>query len=111
LVTPRPPGHPAPPAPLAESTLSDGEQDAEEELSTLRDERERLLREIADLRARPVSVLAGQTSSREMLGLREVINRKDKEILDLKDSLDAKDRETLNTRDRLRESDRARREF
>jgi len=48
---------------------------------------------------------------KELLGLREVINRKEKDLLDLRDSFDAKDRQILDHKDRVREHERARRDL
>jgi DNA-binding response OmpR family regulator/chromosome segregation ATPase len=43
---------------------------------------------------------------RELLNLREVINKKEKEILDLKDDLDSKERQILDHKDKVRELER-----
>ena len=103
----------APPAPATPvenkvPTLVDEEPiSSEDELIALRQERDRLLHDVEALKARS----GGAPTSRELLALREVINRKDKEILELKDSIDARDRDGLGARDRLREAERARREL
>jgi len=48
---------------------------------------------------------------RDLLGLRETINRKEKDMLDLRDALDAKERQMLDHKDRIREHERARRDL
>jgi len=48
---------------------------------------------------------------RDLLGLRETINRKEKDLLDLRDALDAKERQMLDHKDRIREHERARRDL
>lgn len=53
----------------------------------------------------------GLMQSRELITLKEIINKKDKEILDLRDALDAKDRQVLDARDKAREQERQRREL
>lgn len=68
-----------------------------------------LTNEVDDLRSR----LQAQPMSKEkdLLSLREVINRKEKDILDLRDSLDAKERQILDHKDRVREHERTRRDL
>ncbi len=63
--------------------------------------------------ARPTGSPAsgGLMQSRELITLKEIINKKDKEILDLRDALDAKDRQVLDARDKAREQERQRREL
>ncbi len=46
------------------------------------------------------------SSAREVLALREVINKKEREILDLKDALDGKDRTLLESKQKLRDLER-----
>ena len=48
----------------------------------------------------------GFSRDRELLNLREVINKKEKEILDLKDDLDSKERQILDHKDKVRELER-----
>jgi CheY-like chemotaxis protein len=48
---------------------------------------------------------------RDLLGLRETINRKEKDLLDLRDALDARERQMLDHKDRIREHERARRDL
>ena len=83
-------------------------------------ERAKLQSEIDDTKiaaaaaaARPTGSPAsgGLMQSRELITLKEIINKKDKEILDLRDALDAKDRQVLDSRDRAREQERQRREL
>jgi CheY-like chemotaxis protein/predicted nucleic acid-binding Zn-ribbon protein len=68
-----------------------------------------LTNEVEDLRSR----LQAQPMSKEkdLLNLREIINRKEKDILDLRDSLDAKERQILDHKDRVREHERTRRDL
>ncbi len=72
-------------------------------------ERQRLRTEVDELKAR----LAAQPISREkdILSLRETINRKEKDVLDLRDALDAKERQILDQKDRNREHERQRRDL
>jgi CheY-like chemotaxis protein len=65
--------------------------------------------EAEELRSR----LAAQPISKEkdILALREIINRKEKDSLDLRDELDAKERQILDHKDRVRENERARRDL
>lgn len=87
------------------------------EATRLREERDRLKTESDELRTRPTTgapaAAAGSSFSREreLLGLREVINKKEKEILDLRDSLDSKERQILDARDKARELERTRRDL
>jgi CheY-like chemotaxis protein len=75
----------------------------------LEDEKRELAAVIDDLRghlqAQPLH------KEKDLLGLRETINRKEKDILDLRDALDAKDRQILDQKDRMREHERARRDL
>jgi CheY-like chemotaxis protein len=72
-------------------------------------ENHHLEREVEDLRTR----LAAQPLSKEkdILALREIVNRKEKDILDLRDELDTKERQILDHKDRVRENERARRDL
>lgn len=54
---------------------------------------------------------SGLSRDRELLNLREVINRKESEILDLKDSVDAKERQILDQKDKVRALERKVREM
>lgn len=47
---------------------------------------------------------------RELLGLREIINKKEKEILDLRDALDQRDRMILDAREKSRDLEKSRRD-
>ena len=51
------------------------------------------------------------SKERDLLGLREIINRKEKDILDLRDAMDAKERLILDHKDKIREHERARRDL
>jgi CheY-like chemotaxis protein len=83
--------------------------DLQKRIHELEDEKRELGAVIDDLR----SHLQSQPLHKEkdLLGLRETINRKDKDILDLRDALDAKDRQLLDQKDRMREHERARRDL
>jgi CheY-like chemotaxis protein len=87
----------------------------EGEMARLREERDKLAKEVEDLKARAPMKSEGTgasfTREREFLNLREVINKKEKEVLDLKDAIDGKDRQLLDMKDKLRESERARRDI
>lgn len=84
-------------------------------------ERTRLLGEIDELKSRPPVVApapaptpgpsSGLLRDRDVINLKEIINKKDKEILDLRDAMDAKDRQVLDARDRAREIERQKREL
>jgi CheY-like chemotaxis protein len=78
-------------------------------LHDLETEKHRLLAEIEELKTR----LQAQPLSKEkdILSLREIINRKEKDVLDLRDALDAKERQILDHKDRVRENERARRDL
>ena len=83
--------------------------DLQKRIHELEDEKRELGSVIDDLRAH----LQAQPLHKEkdLLGLRETINRKEKDILDLRDALDAKDRLILDHKDRMREHERARRDL
>jgi CheY-like chemotaxis protein len=83
--------------------------DLQKRVHELEDEKRELAAVIDDLRGH----LQSQPLHKEkdLLGLRETINRKEKDILDLRDSLDAKDRQILDHKDRMREHERARRDL
>ncbi len=92
-----------------QSTAAPATQPAKE--GDFRRERDNLLREVEELRAKAAArpeAGSGSNFSREkeFLNLREIINKKEKEILDLRDSLDAKERLILDGKDKLREADR-----
>jgi len=75
----------------------------------LEDDKRRMESQIEDLNGR----LQVQPfhKERDLLGLRETINRKEKDLLDLRDALDAKERQMLDHKDRIREHERARRDL
>jgi DNA repair exonuclease SbcCD ATPase subunit len=94
----------------ASATASDAVfSDLQKRIHELEDEKRELGAVIDDLR----SHLASQPLHKEkdLLGLRETINRKEKDVLDLRDALDAKDRQILDQKDRMREHERARRDL
>jgi hypothetical protein len=86
-------------------------------MAEVKAERDRLRREVEELRNRPAAKAeptpgaAGFSREREFLNLREIINKKEKEILDLRDSLDAKERQILDSKDKLRELERRSRDL
>jgi CheY-like chemotaxis protein/chromosome segregation ATPase len=84
-------------------------KDLQTRFHELESDKHRLESEIEELRAR----LQAQPISKEkdMLSLREIINRKEKDVLDLRDALDAKERQILDHKDRIRENERARRDL
>jgi CheY-like chemotaxis protein len=83
--------------------------DLQKRIHDLEDEKRELAAVIDDLQAH----LQTQPLHKEkdLLGLRETINRKEKDILDLRDTVDAKDRQILDHKDRMREAERARRDL
>ncbi|MCG5055051.1 MAG: response regulator [Myxococcales bacterium] len=72
-------------------------------------ERDQLSREVDDIKSRPQA--PGSARDREILSLREVINKKERDLLDLRDQLDGKERQILDHKDRIRENERARRDM
>jgi len=92
-------------APIHDAAFSELQKRVHE----LEDERRELSAVIDDLRSR----LHAQPlhKERDLLELREAINRKEKDVLDLRDALDAKDRQILDQKDRMREHERARRDL
>ena len=80
-----------------------------ERIHQLEDDKRRLQSEVEELNGR----LQAQPfhKERDLLGLRETINRKEKDLLDLRDALDAKERQMLDHKDRVREHERARRDL
>ena len=94
----------------ASATANDAAfSDLQKRVHDLEDEKQELAAVIEDLR----SHLQSQPLHKEkdLLGLRETINRKEKDILDLRDAVDAKDRQILDHKDRMREHERARRDL
>ena len=92
-------------APIHDAAFSELQKRVHE----LEDEKRELATVIDDLR----SHLHAQPLHKEkdLLDLRETINRKEKDILDLRDAVDAKDRQILDHKDRMREHERARRDL
>lgn len=108
-----------------ESVLSEQRRLASEkdalaaERQRLSEERERLAgeqRQLHDERteAEELRHRQGQSAAllrdREVIHLREIINKKDKDILDLRDAADLKERQILDARDKAREQEHKRRE-
>jgi CheY-like chemotaxis protein len=81
----------------------------QERIHDLENDKRRLQSELEELNGR----LQAQPfhKERDLLGLRETINRKEKDLLDLRDALDAKERQMLDHKDRIREHERARRDL
>jgi CheY-like chemotaxis protein len=82
-------------------------------ISSLESERETLRKELDEQRERMTQAASQGAFSKErdLLGLREIINKKEKDILDLRDALDAKERQILDHKDKIREHERARRDL
>ena len=72
-------------------------------------ERDTLSREIDEIKSRPQS--AASARDREILNLREIINKKERDLLDFRDQLDARERQILDHKDRIRENERSRRDI
>ena len=82
-------------------------------IESLEAERQTLRKELDEQRER-MNHAASQgafSKERDLLSLREVINKKEKDILDLRDALDAKERQILDHKDKIRENERARRDL
>jgi CheY-like chemotaxis protein len=81
----------------------------QERIHALENDKRRLQSELEELNGR----LQAQPfhKERDLLGLRETINRKEKDLLDLRDALDARERQMLDHKDRIREHERARRDL
>jgi predicted nucleic acid-binding Zn-ribbon protein len=81
----------------------------QERIHALENDKRRLQGELEEmsgrLQAQPFS------KERDLLGLRETINRKEKDLLDLRDALDAKERQMLDQKDRIREAERSGRDL
>jgi|GEM_PF-1112376 len=82
-------------------------------IASLETERQTLRRELDEQRehATQVASQGAFSKERDLLNLREIINRKEKDILDLRDGLDAKERLILDHKDKIREHERARRDL
>lgn len=82
-------------------------------IASLETERQTVRKEQEEQRERSAQA-ANQgafSKERDLLGLREIINKKEKDILDLRDALDAKERLILDHKDKIREHERARRDL
>jgi len=82
-------------------------------IASLETERQTLRKELDEQRDHMTQVASQGAFSKErdLLNLREIINRKEKDILDLRDGLDAKERLILDHKDKIREHERARRDL
>jgi len=82
-------------------------------IASLETERQTLRKELDEQRehATQVASQGAFSKERDLLNLREIINRKEKDILDLRDGLDAKERLILDHKDKIREHERARRDL
>ena len=82
-------------------------------IASLETERQTLRKELDEQRDHMTQTVnqGAFSKERDLLNLREIINRKEKDILDLRDGLDAKDRLILDHKDKIRELDRARRDL
>jgi len=82
-------------------------------IGSLETERETLRKELDEQRERMTQAAhqGAFSKERDLLGLREIINKKEKDILDLRDALDAKERQILDHKDKIREHERARRDL
>jgi CheY-like chemotaxis protein len=102
-----PPPPPAPPAPPPVDNRRLRELEAK--VQQLERDNDRLTRDLEEARAR---VQAQPLSKeKEVLSLREIINRKEKDILDLRDALDQKERQILDHKNTSRELERGRRDL
>ncbi|HNF97205.1 MAG TPA: response regulator, partial [Pseudomonadota bacterium] len=93
--------------------LTDAEERLAAEQKRLADEQNRLTEERAELDE--AKAQKGQSAAllrdREVIHLREIINKKDKDILDLRDAMDLKERQVLDSREKAREQEHKRREL
>jgi CheY-like chemotaxis protein len=82
-------------------------------IASLETERQTLRKELDEQREHMTQVASQGAFSKErdLLNLREIINRKEKDVLDLRDGLDAKERLILDHKDKIRELERARRDL
>ena len=74
---------------------------AEEEKRSIEGELDTLKSKVEDLQKALGEKGSASVSTRELLDLRELINRKDKEVLNLKDSVNGKEKELLEEKDRV----------
>ncbi len=92
--------------------LASDRQRLNEERERLASEQRQLLDERAELEE--LRQRQGQSAAllrdREVIHLREIINKKDKDILDLRDAADLKERQILDAREKAREQEHKRRE-
>ncbi len=83
------------------SAASDRAMAAEKAQKAAEQEVDTVKTKVADLEKALAGKGSSSVSTRELLDLRELINRKDKEILNLKDDANAKEKELLAERDKL----------
>jgi len=102
-------------APLAAVLLDETHdaraEEAERRVAALQQENDQLTQALRDAQAVKPTTGGGLTRDRELLGLREVINKKERELLDLRDELDARERQILDHKDKVRELDRRARDM
>jgi DNA-binding response OmpR family regulator len=91
--------------PGLESELEPAEEAMRQQIQELERENRRLSDEVQNALARSPDG-GGVSQDRELLNLREVINKKEKEILDLRDDIHSKERQILDHKDKVRELDR-----
>lgn len=75
-------------------------------IQLLEQENSRLKSEVESVQSKATATGVAYSRDRELLNLREIINRKEKEILDLKDDVDVKERQILDNKDRVRQLER-----
>ncbi|MBK6847234.1 MAG: response regulator [Proteobacteria bacterium] len=102
-------------APLAAVALDETRdaraEEAERRVAALQQENDQLTQSLREANAVKPTTGGGLTRDRELLGLREVINKKERELLDLRDELDARERQILDHKDKVRELDRRARDM
>ncbi|MBK8480561.1 MAG: response regulator [Proteobacteria bacterium] len=102
-------------APLAAVAVEPREAQAaqatERRVAELQRDNDRLTQALHEATAAKPSAGGALVRDREILGLREVINKKERELLDLRDELDARERQILDHKDKVRELDRRARDM
>ena len=93
-----------------ESGPGPAEEAMQQRIQELERENRRLGDEVQNALARS-SDGGGVSRDRELLNLREVINKKEKEILDLRDDIHSKERQILDHKDKVRELERKARDM
>jgi DNA-binding response OmpR family regulator/chromosome segregation ATPase len=92
------------PAPPKVDLVADGK--LRRQLEELEDENRRLNDELQSAKSRASESAGPVSRDKELLNLREVINKKEKEALDLKDDINSKERQILDHKDKVRELER-----